>query len=187
MNCLNLKCLRKQLLDWKKKQEHLPTEEPLFKRYTWDPLNSGWAGICWKKTLYSYELSTLAYEWTWGWGWPCFDTTPLSFLWKFMLKILLSIRTTSINIMGCNMHFNEKVTHWAQISCPRVVKSCLIHSFLSPLLHEQIQIHRQYAILGKTCFCNRIKLNHKTTKGKIESTRKHRRFRLKILWPTATI
>ena len=79
------------------------------------------------------------------------------------------------------MHFNEKVTHWAQISCPRVVKSCLIHSFLSPLLHEQIQIHRQYAILGKPCFCNRIKLNHKTTKGKIESTRKHRRFRLKIL------
>lgn len=47
VNCLNLKCFRKQLFDCKKKkQEHLPTEEPLFKRYTWDPLNSGWAGIC---------------------------------------------------------------------------------------------------------------------------------------------
>ena len=60
----------------------------------------------------------------------------------------------------------------AQITSPRVVrKSCLIHRFLSPLLHEQIQIHRRYSILEKTCSCNRIKLNYQATKKKIESTR----------------
>ena len=67
-------------------------------------------------------------------------------------------------------------SHSAQITSPRVVgKSCLIHRFLSPLLHEQIQIHRRYSILEKTCSCNRIKLNYQATKKKIESTRKHRR------------
>ena len=67
-------------------------------------------------------------------------------------------------------------SHSAQITSPRVVrKSCLIHRFLSPLLHEQIQIHRRYSILEKTCSCNRIKLNCQATKKKIESTRKHRR------------
>ena len=40
------------------------------------------------------------------------------------------------------MYFDEKVTYSVQISSPRVVKSCSIHLFLSPLLHEQIQIHR---------------------------------------------
>ena len=40
------------------------------------------------------------------------------------------------------MYFDEKVTHSVQISSPRVVKSYLIHLFLSPLLLEQIQIHR---------------------------------------------
>ena len=45
------------------------------------------------------------------------------------------------------MYFDEKVTHSVQISSPRVVsKSCLIHCFLSPLLQEQIQIHRRYSI-----------------------------------------
>jgi len=64
----------------------------------------------------------------------------------------------------------------AQITSPRVVsKSCLIHRFLSPLLHEQIQIHRRYSISEKTCSCNRIKLNYQATKKKTESTRKHRR------------
>ena len=67
-------------------------------------------------------------------------------------------------------------SHSVQITSPRVVrKSCLIHRFLSPLLHEQIQIHRRYSILEKTCSCNRIKLNYQATKKKIESTRKHRR------------
>ena len=67
-------------------------------------------------------------------------------------------------------------SHSAQITSPRVVtKSCLIHRFLSPLLHEQIQIHRRYSIFEKTCSCNRIKLNYQATKKKIESTRKHRR------------
>ena len=67
-------------------------------------------------------------------------------------------------------------SHSAQTTSPRVVgKSCLIHRFLSPLLHEQIQIHRRYSILEKTCSCNRIKLNYQATKKKIESTRKHRR------------
>ena len=67
-------------------------------------------------------------------------------------------------------------SHSAQIPSPRVVrKSCLIHRFLSPLLHEQIQIHQRQSILEKTCSCNRIKLNYQATKKKIESTRKHRR------------
>ena len=67
-------------------------------------------------------------------------------------------------------------SHSAQITSPRIVgKSCLIHRSLSPLLHEQIQIHRRYSILKKTCSCNRIKLNYQATKKKIESTRKHRR------------
>ena len=74
-----------------------------------------------------------------------------------MLKILVSIRTTSINIMGCVMHFNEKVTHWAQISCPRVVKSCLIHRFLSPLLHEQIQKQKTIRDTWKNFFLQRYK------------------------------
>ena len=39
----------------------------------------------------------------------------------------------------------------------------------------QIQVHRRYSILEKTCSCNRIKLNYQATKKKIESTRKHRR------------
>ena len=38
-------------------------------------------------------------------------------------------------------------SHSAQITSPRVAgKSCLIHRFLSPLFHEQIQIHRRYSI-----------------------------------------
>ena len=67
-------------------------------------------------------------------------------------------------------------SHSAKITSPRVVrKSCLIHRFLSPLLHEQIQIHRRYSILEKPCSCNRIKLKYQAKKKKIESTRKHRR------------
>ena len=57
-------------------------------------------------------------------------------------------------------------SHSAQITSPRVVsKSCLTHRFLSPLLHEQIQIHRRvrYSILEKTCSCNGIKLNYQAT------------------------
>ena len=61
-------------------------------------------------------------------------------------------------------------SHSAQITSPRVVrKSCLIHRFLSPLLHEQIQIHRRYSILEKTCSCNRIKLNYQATKKRIHA------------------
>ena len=37
-------------------------------------------------------------------------------------------------------------SHSAQITSPRVVnKSCLIHRFRSPLLQEQIQIHRYFS------------------------------------------
>ena len=62
-------------------------------------------------------------------------------------------------------------SHSAQITSLRVVgKSCLIHRFLSLLLHLQLQIHRRYSILEKTCSCNRIKLNYQATKKKIEST-----------------
>ena len=88
-------------------------------------------------------------------------------------------RLTEINVRYYGLSLWDTSTrrsYSAQITSPRVVgKSCLIHRFLSPLLHEQIQIHRRYSILEKTCSCNRIKLNYQATKKKIESTRKHRR------------
>ena len=104
----------------------------------------------------------------------------LTFTVSAMAKEEMSSSKTCLNavsplksiIMG---YFDEKIT-LGTITSPRVVgKSCLIHRFLSPLLHEQIQIHRRYSILEKTCSCNRIKLNYQATKKKIESTRKHRR------------
>ena len=49
-----------------------------------------------------------------------------------------------------------------------------------PLFRERA-IHRRYSIIEKkkkkkTCSCNCIKLSYQTTKGKIDSTPKHRRF-----------
>ena len=59
-------------------------------------------------------------------------------------------------ILGQDCRFQTTTTYW---------RECM----------EQIQIHRRYSILEKTCSCNRIKLNYQGTKKKIESTRKHRR------------
>lgn len=85
---------------------------------------------------------------------------PVEGMWKGYPSLSSKIVYESV------MHFDGKVSNSVQISSPPVVKSCLIQRFLSLLLHEQIQIHWRYSILENTCLCNRIKLNHQTTKEK---------------------
>ena len=82
------------------------------------------------------------------------------------------------------MYFDEKVTRLVQISSPRVFsKTCSIDCFLSPLLHEQIQICKRYSILqnffSATASNWTIKLQ---TENRIHA--KKSTLRLKILWPT---
>ena len=69
------------------------------------------------RPYYSYELSNLASEWTWGCGWPCFDTNLSPFLWKSVLKILVSIRITGIKIIKQEGLYQNKVN--SSLVCSR--------------------------------------------------------------------
>ena len=107
-----------------------------------------------------------------GWGRSESEGRPVRLFNKSSFRFIALFFRAALHLWNTS----TRRSHSAQITSPRVVtKSCLIHRFLSPLLHEQIQIHRRYSILEKTCSCNRIKLNYQATKKKIESTRKHRR------------
>ena len=140
-------------------------------------LREGWTNSYWKRqVLIYYPLGKSSEKPYGGWHPPPSPPSPL-YVWGLKCKGVMNMGGKVGRLWrGLLWDTSTRRSHSAQITSPRVVrKSCLIHRFLSPLLHEQIQIHRRYSILEKTCSCNRIKLNYQATKKKIESTRKHRR------------
>ena len=99
---------------------------------------------------------------------------------RFRSRVLrFQVLGASFSRFGCfvlRSSFSKLPTHV-------ISKSCLTHCFLSPLLQEQIQIHRRYSIL-ENLFMQRNQTELSNYKRENTIQVKTSTLRLKILWST---